>query len=132
MDPGSAVHRHERCTASGTRGCPLCLLCTCTERAKPPIWAEYSPEPPSEVLAPLESQPESPLDLPQDPPREPVLTLPGVLTAYVALIAVVHLRVLLPPGLENWAIYVFGFIPKRYDSTLLDLTFPGGTGAKIW
>jgi membrane associated rhomboid family serine protease len=27
---------------------------------------------------------------------------------------------------------VFGFIPKRYDSTLLAITFPGGTGAKIW
>lgn len=80
----------------------------------------------------MESQPESPLDLPQEPPREPILTLPGALTAYVALIAVVHLRVLLPPELENWTVDVFGFIPKRYDSTLLDITFPGGTGAKIW
>jgi membrane associated rhomboid family serine protease len=80
----------------------------------------------------LESQSESPLDLPQDPPREPILTLPGALTAYVALIAVVHLRVLLPPELENWTIDVFGFIPKRYDSTLLDITFPGGAGAKVW
>src|SRR5207302_366713 len=26
----------------------------------------------------------------------------------------------------------FGFIPKRYDSTLLAITFPGGTGAKVW
>jgi membrane associated rhomboid family serine protease len=80
----------------------------------------------------LESLPESPIDLPQDPPREPILTLPGALTAYVALIAVVHLRVLLPPELENWTIDVFGFIPKRYDTTLLDVTFPGGAGAKIW
>jgi membrane associated rhomboid family serine protease len=80
----------------------------------------------------LESQPESPLDLPQDPPREPILTLPGALTAYLALIAVIHLRVLLPPELENWTIDVFGFIPKRYDSTLLDISFPGGTGAKVW
>ncbi len=80
----------------------------------------------------MESQPESPLDLPRDPPREPILTLPGALTAYIALIAVVHLRVLLPPELENWTIDVFGFIPKRYDSTLLDITFPGGAGAKVW
>jgi membrane associated rhomboid family serine protease len=91
-----------------------------------------SAKPPSEVLAPLESQPESPLDLPQDPPREPILTLPGALTAYVALIAVIHLRVLLPVELENWTIEMFGFIPKRYDSTLLDITFPGGAGAKVW
>ena len=33
---------------------------------------------------------------------------------------------LLPVELENWTIDVFGFIPKRYDSTLLDITFPGG------
>ena len=39
---------------------------------------------------------------------------------------------LLPPELENWTIDVFGFIPKRYDSTLLAITFPGGTGAKVW
>ena len=76
----------------------------------------------------MESQPESP----EDAPREPILTLPGALTAYVALIAVIHLRVLLPPELENWTIDVFGFIPKRYDSTLLDITFPGGAGAKVW
>jgi membrane associated rhomboid family serine protease len=76
----------------------------------------------------LESSPE----LPPETPREPILTLPGALTAYVALLAVIHLRVLLPVGLENWTIEVFGFIPKRYDSTLLDVTFPGGAGAKIW
>ena len=48
------------------------------------------------------------------------------------LIAVIHLRVLLPVELENWTIDVFGFIPKRYDSTLLNITFPGGAGAKVW
>jgi hypothetical protein len=44
----------------------------------------------------------------------------------VLLLAVVHVRVLLPPELENWTIDVFGFIPKGYDSTLLAITFPGG------
>ena len=39
---------------------------------------------------------------------------------------------LLPPELDNWTIDVFGFIPKRYDSTLLNVTFPGGNGAKVW
>src|SRR5215468_4230552 len=48
------------------------------------------------------------------------------------MLAVIHVRVLLPPELENWTIDVFGFIPKRYDSSLVDLTFPGGAGAKIW
>jgi membrane associated rhomboid family serine protease len=80
----------------------------------------------------LESPFEPPPDAPPDPPREPILTLPPALTAYIALIAVIHLRVLLPPEWENWTIDVFGFIPKRYDSTLLNITFPGGEGAKVW
>ncbi len=81
---------------------------------------------------PLESPTESRPELPQDAPREPILTLPGALTAYVLLLAVIHLRVLLPPDLEYWTIEVFGFIPKRYDLTLLAITFPGGAGAKAW
>src|SRR5216683_2023987 len=84
----------------------------------------------------MELAPESPQDtpsqVPQETAHEPILTLPAALTAYVALIAVIHLRVLLPPELENWTIDVFGFIPKRYDSTLLDITFLGGARVKIW
>jgi membrane associated rhomboid family serine protease len=84
---------------------------------------------------------ESPLDPPQDAStelpqdeavREPILTLPPALTAYIILLALIHLRVFLPPEWENWTVDVFGFIPKRYDSTLVDLTFPGGEGAKVW
>ena len=80
----------------------------------------------------MESPPESAPESPPAPPREPILTLPGALTAYVLLLAVIHLHVLLPPDLENWTIDAFGFIPKRYDSTLLAIDFPGGEGAKIW
>jgi membrane associated rhomboid family serine protease len=89
-----------------------------------------------EVFDPLESPPQSPSELPPElsppAPREPVLTLPGALTAYILLLAVIHLRVLLPPDMENWTIDVFAFIPKRYDSTLLAIDFPGGEGAKVW
>ncbi|MGV7219377.1 rhomboid family intramembrane serine protease [Bradyrhizobium sp. UFLA05-112] len=81
--------------------------------------------------APPNSPPDEPAAL-HDARREPVLTLPRALTAYVALLVVIHLRVLLPPELENWTIDVFGFIPKRYDSSLLNLSIPGGTGAKVW
>jgi len=73
--------------------------------------------------SPPESAPEAPPELEPAPPREPILTLPGALTAYVLLLAVFHLRVLLPVDLENWTIDVFGFIPKRYDSTLLAIDF---------
>ena len=80
----------------------------------------------------MESPPDTPPELPPAPPREPVFTLPGALTAYVLLLAVIHLRVLLPPDLENWTIDVFGFIPRRYDATLLNIEFPGSEGAKFW
>ena len=80
----------------------------------------------------MESQSYSSRVEPPDAPREPILTLPGALTAYVVLLAAIHLRVLLPVELENWTIDVFGFIPKRYDSTLLNVTCPGGAGAKVW
>ena len=80
----------------------------------------------------MESQSYSSSVEPPDAPHEPILTLPGALTAYVLLIAAIHLRVLMPVELENWTIDVFGFIPKRYDSTLLNITFPGGAGAKVW
>ena len=68
-----------------------------------------------------------------EPPREPVFTLPGALTAYVLLLALIHVvRMLLPYDVDDLVIEMFGFIPKRYDSTLLAIDFPGGTGAKVW
>ena len=106
-------------------------MCTCTGRAKPPIWTDT---PRSRLEGPGLWNPSltHPPVEPPDAPHEPILTLPGALTAYVVLIAVIHLRVLMPVELENWTIDVFGFIPKRYDSTLLNITFPGGAGAKVW
>ena len=83
--------------------------------------------------SPVDPQNEASPELP--PPetrREPILTLPPALTAYVLLLAVIHLRVLLPPDLENWTVEMFGFIPERYGATLLNLDFPGGEGAKVW
>jgi membrane associated rhomboid family serine protease len=82
--------------------------------------------------APVNDHQKSPGEPALDMPREPILTLPPALTAYVLLLAVIHLRVLLPPEWENWTVDVFGFIPKRYDTTLLNLSFPGGAGAKVW
>ena len=71
-------------------------------------------------------------ELPPRSQREPILTLPSALTAYILLLAVIHLRVLLPPEWENWTIEVFGFIPKRFDSSVVELAFPGGAPAKVW
>jgi membrane associated rhomboid family serine protease len=82
----------------------------------------------------LESIPEdsAPQALPPSRRREPVLTLPGALTAYILLLAAIHLRVLLPPDFDNWTVLAFGFIPKRYDPSLLPAAFPGGEGARFW
>ncbi len=86
-----------------------------------------------QVFAPLESPPESAPDVLPEAPREPILTLPGALTAYVLLLAAIHgVRMLLPYDIDDTVIQMFGFIPKRYDSTLLAIDFPGGTGAKVW
>jgi len=79
----------------------------------------------------LDSLSQYPPDPPQDSRSEPILTLPAAVVAYVVILAVIHLRVLLPPDIENWTIYAFGFIPKRYDSAVVNI-FPGGAGAKIW
>jgi membrane associated rhomboid family serine protease len=97
-----------------------------------------SSEPWLKVFDPLEFPPDSPPEVftPVEPPRarrEPILTLPGALTAYVVLLAVIHVvRLLLPFDIDNVVVEMFGFIPKRYDSTLLDVTFPGGVGAEVW
>jgi membrane associated rhomboid family serine protease len=81
----------------------------------------------------LESPSESLSELPPAVPREPILTLPGALTAYIVLLAAIHgVRMLLPFDIDDEVIQMFGFIPKRYDSTLLAITFPGGAGAKVW
>jgi membrane associated rhomboid family serine protease len=80
---------------------------------------------------PSEPQPELPGEPPQAP-REPILTLPAALTAYIVLLAVIHLRVLLPPEADNWTVDAFGFIPLRYDSMPLNVVIPGGAGAKVW
>jgi len=86
-----------------------------------------------EVFDPLESPVESSPELPPAAPREPILTLPGALTAYILLLAAIHgVRMLLPYDIDDDVIQMFGFIPKRYDSTLLAIDFPGGAGAKVW
>jgi membrane associated rhomboid family serine protease len=106
-------------------------------RAKPPIGAHLSHEPRLKAPDPLDIQPdpESPSsqEPPPETPREPMLTLPGALIAYIALLAVIHLvRMMLPRDADNWVIGAFGFIPMRYDPTLLVDSFPGGSGAKLW
>jgi membrane associated rhomboid family serine protease len=82
--------------------------------------------------SPENTTPDQAAETPPAAKHEPILTLPPALTAYVLLLAVIHLRVLLPLAWQEWTTVAFGFIPKRYDTTLLDVTYPGGAGAKVW
>ena len=137
--PSFLRHRKADTDRQGFPGPCLFLLCTCARAGKATICKWIAPIAPESEAA-LDSPPQDSSQHPQpglptvqeEAPREPVLTLPGALTAYIVLLAVIHLRVLLPPELENWTIDVFGFIPKRYDSSLLNLQIPGGAGAKVW
>ena len=70
-----------------------------------------------------------------EPPREPVLNLPRALTVILIVLAGIHLfRSILPPESDAWIIWTFGFVPARFDASLLGDRFAeyGGSGAKIW
>lgn len=70
-----------------------------------------------------------------EPPREPVLNLPGSLTVILIVLAGIHLfRSILPPESDAWIIWTFGFVPARFDVSLLGDRFAeyGGSGARIW
>jgi membrane associated rhomboid family serine protease len=72
-------------------------------------------------------------EIPQSPPREPILTVPGAMVALVVVMAGIHiLRLLLPLATDQEVIWTFGFVPARYDSSVLAGQFPGGAGAEVW
>jgi hypothetical protein len=112
------------CRRPGTAHDPVCALALQRQAAYWGAIARVSRRQRSST--PLESQLESPPELPPEAPAEPILTLPGALTAYIALLAVIQaVRMLLPLDIDDIVIQMFGFIPKRYDSTLLAMPFPG-------
>lgn len=62
-----------------------------------------------------------------------MLNLPGALVALLAVLFAIHaIRMVLPPDLDQWVVWAFGFVPARYDSSLLAERFPGGTPASVW
>ena len=73
-----------------------------------------------------------PLDAPESP-REPILTIPFAMTAVIVVMAAIHgLRALLPLATDQEVIWTFGFVPARYDASVLAGKFPGGVGAEVW
>lgn len=68
-----------------------------------------------------------------DSPREPILTIPGAMTALLVVMFGIHgARALLPLATDQEVIWMFGFVPARYDASVLAGQFPGGFGAEIW
>lgn len=55
------------------------------------------------------------------------------MTALLVSLVVIHVvRALLPVEFDEWTIWVFGFVPARYDAALVELPFPNPPGAAIW
>jgi membrane associated rhomboid family serine protease len=67
------------------------------------------------------------------PAREPILTIPGAMVALLVVMAAIHgARALLPIATDQEIIWTFGFVPARYDTSVLAGQFPGGAGAQFW
>ncbi len=70
-----------------------------------------------------------------NPRREPVLNVPPVVVALLAILGLVHAvrEWLLPDDVERVLVWSLAFVPARYDSSALtDGILPGGWGAEIW
>lgn len=66
---------------------------------------------------------------------EPIFNVPGVVTATLAVLVLVHgaREYVLTQQQDLELLLRFAFIPARYDATLLKQgAFPGGLGADIW
>jgi membrane associated rhomboid family serine protease len=50
----------------------------------------------------------------------------------VILFGIHAIRALLPLSLNQEIIWTFGFVPARYETTLIAEQIPGGIGASIW
>lgn len=66
--------------------------------------------------------------------REPLLNVPTVVAALLALFALIHAvrTYLLTESQDIEVLLAFAFIPARYDSSVLVQGWPGGLGADIW
>lgn len=55
------------------------------------------------------------------------------MTALLVIMLGIHgARALLPLPTDQEVIWTFGFVPARYDASVLAGSFPGGVGAEIW
>jgi membrane associated rhomboid family serine protease len=67
--------------------------------------------------------------------REPLFNVPSVIVAVLAVLALIHaVRTLLLTDHQDLEfVYMFGFVPARYDASLFPGgALPGGVGAEVW
>ena len=66
-------------------------------------------------------------------PHEPIFTLPGALTALLALMFAIHfIRMALPESIDEQILLTFAFIPARYEVMLTEPSFYESLGPRIW
>ena len=66
---------------------------------------------------------------------EPIFNVPAVVTVIIAALVAVHgvREWLLSPEAENDLLWLFAFVPLRYDGPMLGLgSYPGGLAADVW
>jgi membrane associated rhomboid family serine protease len=70
-----------------------------------------------------------------DQRREPILNVPAVVVALLAVLGVLHFvrTYVLSDMTDATLVWTLAFVPARYDTTILtEGVYPGGTGAEIW
>src|SRR5262249_35027599 len=68
-------------------------------------------------------------------PSEPIFNVPAVVSALLAVLFVIHaLREwVITPEFDNELLWLFAFVPLRYDSSFIGLgAHPGGVAADVW
>jgi membrane associated rhomboid family serine protease len=68
-------------------------------------------------------------------PSEPIFNVPGIVTLVIAALVLVHgLREwVLSADADNELLWLFAFVPVRYQSSILgEGAFPGGVAADVW
>jgi membrane associated rhomboid family serine protease len=66
---------------------------------------------------------------------EPIFNVPAVVTALIVVLLVIHgLREwVLTPEADNDLLWLFAFVPVRYESSVIGTdVFPGGVAADVW
>src|SRR5262245_58591703 len=68
-------------------------------------------------------------------PSEPIFNVPAVVSALLAVLFVIHAvrEWALTPEFDNELLWLFAFVPSRYEDSLLRLgVYPGGVAAAVW